>query len=105
MPPPPPPRSRSNRISSWDRTYDFDDNGHNKVNRRGVKLCPEYQKGNCLSLPCPIDSSYAHQCAICLDPRHGAKDCGPPSKGKGKGKKGGKKGGGKYGKSRGKYQY
>ena len=59
-------------IPSLARVYEYDDQGHNKCNRRGVQLCAAFQTGSCSS-PCP--QQLAHQCKICLYPTHGAKDC------------------------------
>ena len=64
-------------------------------NRKGGPLCHGFQDGSCgPGVYCP--KGYKHQCAICLDNRHGAHECrnskpsfsGKGKKGKGKGKKG-----------------
>ena len=74
-------------------------------NRRGFTLCAGFQNGSCVNqgpgIRCEKDSTMSHQCAKCLDPKHGATDCKAapkePSalprrgdKGRGKGKKTGR---------------
>ena len=54
------------------RVYEYDDQGHNKCNRRGTPICEAFQTGTC-STPCP--QQLAHQCKICFYSSHGAKDC------------------------------
>jgi hypothetical protein len=84
---------RSVRLPPGLRNYDVDTQGRHSANRQGRKLCAEFQVGNCLGHTCPSDPSQAHQCAVCLDNRHGASRCHQnPSKGKGKGKGKGKSG-------------
>ena len=81
-------------------------NGKFTSNRRGAKLCGDFQTGACsrstFMNKCPKDRDSVHQCAICLSPDHGdahcnsqktpgdrtfvAKDHGFKGKGKGKGK-------------------
>lgn len=88
-------------------------NGTFTTNRRGVKLCPDFNAGNCTQVKgsqkrCAKNSSLVHQCDKCLSTDHPGSQCnktpstqGPSqhmwapsgkgkSKGKGKGKKGGK---------------
>ena len=87
--------------------------GRFETNRKGTPLCPGFQNGTCKDTAagarCARDWSFAHQCALCLSPTHGADICtstdkpSPPkgmSKGNisggksvGKSKKGGKGGG------------
>jgi hypothetical protein len=85
-----------------ERQFNFDESGANTTNRRGLQLCPGFQTGACTGRTCPSDAG-AHQCSVCLQPTHGAKDHSSSS---GKGGKGGKgKGGkGKGGKNKGKGQ-
>ena len=78
-------------------------NGEYQTNRKGMRLCPDFQEGSCTPGPkCPKG---AHQCKRCLSAVHGAVLCHkdpPPAektfgagKGKGKTKKGGPKGSGR----------
>ena len=83
--------------------------GKYTANRAGALLCPGFQTGVCNTRStqgtrCGVDSSLAHQCAICLSPEHGASSCGkgpPPAQSRRyeAGHKGGGKGKGKKGKS------
>ena len=64
------------------------------TNRRGIRLCDDFQQGHCegvdLNARCRRNSQKVHQCSKCLGADHCAKDCDripkPPSKGKGGGK-------------------
>ena len=78
-------RTRSARL----RVSNTDNSGEHISNRQGRTLCKEYNAGLCLTLPCPLDPKFAHQCSVCLDNRHGAHACPKSTKG-GKGSKGGK---------------
>ncbi len=55
------------------------------ANRKGVALCSAFQSGQCAGQNCP--QGLAHQCAKCLEQRHGANACtgqnraGTPPKG------------------------
>ena len=81
-----------------------------KANRRGKRLCEEFNRGNCPSQPnvdtCPKNSGFMHQCSRCLGLSHGLSNCprsdhpalkakgsGKSDKGRGKGGKSGKSGG------------
>ncbi len=70
-----------------------------------MALCEAFQRGGCsranVNNRCPWGPTKVHQCALCLDQRHGSNQCpgsgtkGGEPKGKGKGKgrgKGGNKG-------------
>ena len=49
-----------------------------KENNKGCELCNGFQTGDCCDMVgsrCAKDKSKAHQCAICLDNRHGAASC------------------------------
>ena len=49
-----------------------------KTNNQGTKLCSGFQHGKCTKSVggrCSKDKNCAHQCAICLDNRHGAMQC------------------------------
>ena len=50
-----------------------------KTNRKGMKLCEGFNKGDCPHNPrstvCPRDSDAAHQCSRCLDSTHGQHAC------------------------------
>ena len=49
-----------------------------KTNHQGTKLCGGFQHGKCTKAVggrCSKDKNCAHQCAICLDNRHGAMQC------------------------------
>ena len=87
-------RSRSVRLPPNLRNYNTDSAGRHTANRQGRALCSDFQSGKCTGHTCSVDSSLAHQCAICLDNKHGANRCaqnpGHKGKGKGKGGKGGK---------------
>ena len=83
-------RSRS-RLPPGERSYNVDNRGWNITNRSNKKLCSAFQSGSCVGSTCTIDINNAHQCAICLDNRHGADKC-PSGTQKGKGKKGKGKG-------------
>ena len=79
-----------------------------KSNRKGKRLCEEFNRGNCPSHPgsdfCPKNPSFMRQCSRCLGASHGLSTCsrtdqpalkpqyGKGDKGKGKGGKGGKSG-------------
>ena len=88
--------------------------GRCETNRKGTPLCPGFQKGTCndtaAGARCARDWSFAHQCALCLSPTHGADICTStdepsPPKGKSKSNISGGKSGGKFkkgGKGRGK---
>ena len=84
--------------------------GLHEVNRRGMKLCTGWQDGSCKEtvrgVVCARDSSRVHQCAKCLDPKHGAAhptQCaavprepasfGAKGGGRGRGRGGGRRGG------------
>ena len=97
----------SNRFKSHRTTGDGSRLTHN---RRNVKLCEQYQKGQCDWTvggdKCGYRRGEAHQCAICLSPDgHGADSCTKSlrqptrstSSGTGRGGKGGKAGKGKKG--------
>ena len=77
-----------------------------KTNRKGTRLCEDYNRGSCPSAPnsmaCPKHSGFSHQCSRCLEMSHtlvtcprsdfpAAKPGGKGGKSKGKGKGGGKK--------------
>ena len=52
--------------------------GWRRSNNQGTSLCCGFQHGTCTSAVksrCSKDGKKAHQCAICLDNRHGAKAC------------------------------
>ena len=52
--------------------------GWQKTNRKGSELCNGFQHGECCDVSrgfCARNSSKVHQCAICLDNRHGAAKC------------------------------
>ena len=76
------------------------------ANRKGNKLCQDYQTGACgQTLPgdvCPRDRTQRHQCAKCLGSHHGQNKCGntgvkaPYQKFSKKHEKGKGKGKGKY---------
>ena len=82
--------------------------GEYTSNRKGIKLCPEYQTGACGPCVgkglCPKDRTSKHQCALCLDEKHGKNRCSTaprdPYKKTHKGAKGKGKGSGK---GKGKY--
>ena len=86
-------------------------------NRRGTRLCADFQHGRCASAGadarCPKDRDSVHQCAKCLLPNHGAHsphECGAvpregASSGRGRGGGKGGKGKGKSHKGKGKSQY
>jgi len=95
-------RSRT-RLPPGQRNYDIDNRGYHTNNRQGRALCNGFNQGSCSGHVCPADPERAHQCAICLDNRHGAHNCfqnpdRQKGKGKGKGKDKGKgsKGKGSY---------
>ena len=49
-----------------------------ETNKQGARLCDGFQTGKCTTLNrgrCAADKNCAHQCAICLDNRHGAAKC------------------------------
>ena len=49
-----------------------------KTNNAGRELCKGFQRGSCLKALngyCSKNPKHAHQCAICLDNRHGAESC------------------------------
>ena len=73
--------------------------GRYTTNRKGKQLCDAWNAGTCErangSAQCPRDATLVHQCALCLDDKHGAVACtgnggvrGIKGKGRGKGKKG-----------------
>ena len=68
----PPPRQVAPRPAKQHQVA----GGLHEVNRRGAKLCPGWQDGSCTEtvrgVVCARDSSRVHQCAKCLDPKHGA---------------------------------
>jgi hypothetical protein len=84
-------RSRSARMPPPAKS-----SGNHTTNRQGRKLCFAFQSESCTTQNC----SFAHQCAVCLDNRHGAEQCPKKhgifkdtiaeskSKGQGKGGKG-----------------
>ena len=110
-PPQPPPRrdgasrdhSPPRKKRKAQRTHHEVDTASNllKTSRSGVPLCQAFQRGECktgaLQGICPLNGTFSHQCARCLDTRHGAhhpRACennlakdkrGGKSKGKGKG--------------------
>ena len=47
-----PSKRRRVGLPSPARVFQYDDQGHNKCNRRGVQLCAAFQTGSCSS-PCP----------------------------------------------------
>ena len=52
--------------------------GWRRSNNSGTSLCCGFQHGTCTSTVksrCSRDGKKAHQCALCLDNRHGAKNC------------------------------
>jgi hypothetical protein len=86
-------RSRT-RVPAKSRAYNIDSTGHHTTNRQGHQICSGFQDGSCSQNPCP--HGRRHQCAVCLDNRHGANQCTKrPGKGKGSSK----------GKSKGKSHY
>ena len=83
--------------------------GEYTANRKGSQLCPDFQTGACGPTVgrgvCPKDRTMRHQCALCLDEKHGKHRCTstakapyrrPPPSGKGQKGKGKGKGKGKY---------
>ena len=94
---------RSDQRNVKTRVHTVGEDGRLRTNRKGKDLCSGFQSGACMhALPgtyiCAVDRRSAHQCARCLDHRHGADNCGaPPAKQptqptKGKGKSAGKGG-------------
>jgi hypothetical protein len=75
--------------------------GQYSANRRGTKLCNDFQAGTCqpeVKGRCPRDGSCTHQCAKCLSPSHGAKACQAGASADGRrDRKGNGKGKSKYG--------
>ena len=66
-PPAPPLQLAAKAASDWKT--------HNNV---GTELCGSFQHGKCAKAVngrCPHNSALAHQCAKCLDNRHGAMKC------------------------------
>ena len=52
--------------------------GWRRTNKPGKSLCNGFQHGTCTDTVhgfCSEDGSKVHQCALCLDNRHGAKGC------------------------------
>ena len=52
--------------------------GWRRTNNTGTSLCCGFQHGLCNTVAknrCSKDPKKAHQCALCLDNRHGAKNC------------------------------
>ena len=109
---------RPPKLRSWERAHIVNDEGTTFTsNRKGVRLCADFQTGQCSSYRgssvCPRDSSQSHQCSKCLDTRHGGeypqkctqvpKQIQTPTGGGWKGGKGGKGGG--RGKGSGRWQY
>jgi hypothetical protein len=82
--------------------HHVDGSGQYSANRRGTRLCSDFQAGACqqeVKGRCPRDSSFSHNCAKCLSSGHGAKACnaGSSAEGRREGKgKGNGKGKGKY---------
>jgi len=89
-----PPPSRLHNVSD----------GAYTTNRRGIALCPEFQKGSCnevdLNFQCKKQPDRVCQCSRCLSTDHGSAKCSraprAPIHGRGKGRGKGKKG--KHGK-------
>ena len=49
-------------------------NGRYVTNKRGIKICPDFQRGACQTIGssgCAADSSCVHQCDLCLAQGHG----------------------------------
>ncbi len=80
------------------RQHNAGADGMMTTNRKGRRLCPGFQTGECDKLVdgkpgflCSRDPSMSHQCAKCLSPLHGASSCNnaaakrPNVKGKAKG--------------------
>jgi hypothetical protein len=92
-----PPAKKQKRVA----THHEVDEASNlmKVNRFGKPLCHAFQRGECKGRNCPTNPKFMHQCARCLDSRHGAhfpRECDAPlatdkrhaTKGRGRGGKG-----------------
>ena len=86
-PAPKPPGKKRKRLSQDDRQRNKGSDGFWSTNRRGLKLCAEFQNNACTH-PCP--HQHAHQCKKCLFPSHGFVDHkdSPGGNGKGGGGKG-----------------
>ena len=60
------------------------DDGQYLTNRRGVELCPDFNKylDTCCETnkygQCAKDASRVHQCSLCLSVDHGARNCSKP---------------------------
>ena len=97
---PPPKRHKAQADRDAPRFHRVDTEGYFTHNRRGVKLCISFQKGECSTSTsgsgrCPRDADLVHQCSKCLFLGHGRSQCvasqvsrdnTTPRKGKGKGK-------------------
>ena len=68
-------RTSRKRVSQNSRNHSLGTDGNLTANRRGTKLCPAFQRGQCSEGTgdnCPVDPNAKHQCARCLQPDHGA---------------------------------
>ena len=92
-----PPPKRASR--DYERVHRANPDGTLTHNRRGVKLCEDFQVHKCGATgrngECPRDPTLRHQCSKCLMTGHGAADCRSQpaidnTYKKGKGKSGGK---------------
>ena len=87
------------------RQHNVGADGLHTTNRKGVRLCHGWNSGACTVSGsggrCSNNKQYAHQCAKCFSPDHGANSCSrevntPRAAPKGKERGKGRKGGGKY---------
>ena len=83
----PPPPEKVHRV---------DEQGRFTHNRKGAKLCTDFQSGRCPDGPmtgvCPLQPGHRHQCNRCLLPTHGGDACkgvkgGGRGRGRGKGRR------------------
>ncbi|CAK0822776.1 unnamed protein product, partial [Prorocentrum cordatum] len=83
------PSQRDSATPPPEKVHRVDEQGRYTHNRKGAKLCADFQSGRCQDGPitgvCPLQPGHRHQCNRCLLPKHGGEACKSGAKGGGRG--------------------